>query len=254
MRTSLINWSKYLNSNDIIKPKIIEDNPSSVIYTLDGNLIQIDDTGIDVSTLDDGVHTLTINAIDKFGLESSETLEFTVDTIPPSIELLSNNNTAVSKRIDIQVSISDKNLSESDYLLYLLPNGERIVDQKSYSFDTSNLDEGKYIIEISAQDKTNNIISSKILFEVDYSTIDLPKSSISADPLDNSESDNNNLFMIIIGIVAGLLFFPSPDFSKSILVGILFPIDFFPRFMSQSLLFLSFLIATFVPIFTWKIK
>ena len=69
-----------------------------------------------------------------------------------------------------------------------------------------------------------------------------------------SISEKNAYISIIIGIAAGLLFFPSPDFSKSILVGILFPIDFFPSFMSQSLLFLSFLIATFIPIFTWKIK
>ena len=69
-----------------------------------------------------------------------------------------------------------------------------------------------------------------------------------------SISEKNAYISIIIGIAAGLLFFPSPDFSKSILVGILFPIDFFPSFMSHSLLFLSFIIATFVPIFTWKIK
>ncbi len=69
-----------------------------------------------------------------------------------------------------------------------------------------------------------------------------------------SISEKNAYISIIIGIAVGLLFFPSPDFSNSILVGILFPIDFFPNFVSQSLLFLSFLIATFVPIFTWKIK
>ncbi len=69
-----------------------------------------------------------------------------------------------------------------------------------------------------------------------------------------SISEKNAYISIIFGITLGLLFFPSPDFSKSILVGILFPIDFFPSFISQSLLFLSFLIATFLPIFTWKIK
>tara|TARA_E500000331_G_scaffold248999_1_gene239413 strand:+ start:1 stop:1431 length:1431 start_codon:yes stop_codon:yes gene_type:complete len=67
-------------------------------------------------------------------------------------------------------------------------------------------------------------------------------------------SEKNAYISIIIGLVVGLLFFPSPDFSKSILVGILFPVNFFPDFVSQSLLFLSFLLATFVPILTWKIK
>ena len=69
-----------------------------------------------------------------------------------------------------------------------------------------------------------------------------------------SISEKNAYISIILGLAVGLLLFPSPDFSKSILVGILFPIDFFPSFVSQSLLFLSFLVATFVPIFTWKIK
>ena len=59
---------------------------------------------------------------------------------------------------------------------------------------------------------------------------------------------------IILGLIAGILLFPTPDFSKSLLVGIIMPIDFFPSFISQSLLFLSFLIATFVPIVTWKLK
>jgi hypothetical protein len=59
---------------------------------------------------------------------------------------------------------------------------------------------------------------------------------------------------IIVGLIGGILLFPSPDFSKSILVGIILPADFFPAFVSQSLLFCSFIIATFLPITTWRIK
>ena len=69
-----------------------------------------------------------------------------------------------------------------------------------------------------------------------------------------SLSEKNSYISIIIGLVAGILLFPSPDFSKSLLVGIIFPIDLFPLFISQSLLFCSFVLATFVPIFTWKLK
>ena len=54
-------------------------------------------------------------------------------------------------------------------------------------------------------------------------------------------------FSIIMGLILGLLFFPAPDFSKSLLVGIIVPMEIFPAFISQSLLFLSFLIATLVP-------
>ena len=64
----------------------------------------------------------------------------------------------------------------------------------------------------------------------------------------------NAYVSILMGLLSGILLFPSPDFSKSILVGILFPIDFFPAIVSQSLLFLSFFVATFTPILTWKLK
>ena len=59
---------------------------------------------------------------------------------------------------------------------------------------------------------------------------------------------------IIIGLIGGFLLFPAPDFSKSLLVGIILPVELFPPFVSQSLLFLSFLIATFVPIGIWKLR
>ena len=59
---------------------------------------------------------------------------------------------------------------------------------------------------------------------------------------------------IMIGLIFGLLLFPSPDFSKSILVGILFSTDLFPAIVPQSLLFFSFLSATFTPVLTWKLK
>ena len=59
---------------------------------------------------------------------------------------------------------------------------------------------------------------------------------------------------IITGLIGGILLFPSPDFSKSILVGFIIPVSYFPEFVTQSLLFLSFIAATLLPIMTWKVK
>ena len=59
---------------------------------------------------------------------------------------------------------------------------------------------------------------------------------------------------IITGLIVGLLLFPLPDFSKSLLVGVIFPIDIFPKFVSQSLLLLSFLTSTFIPMTIWKLR
>ena len=59
---------------------------------------------------------------------------------------------------------------------------------------------------------------------------------------------------ILSGLIGGFLMFPSPDFSKSLLVGILLPKDFFLPFVAQSLLLLSFLVATFLPFLIFKVK
>ncbi len=59
---------------------------------------------------------------------------------------------------------------------------------------------------------------------------------------------------IIIGLVAGFLMFPLPDFSKSLLVGVFLSKELFSPFIVQSLLFLSFLVATFLPAIILKIK
>ena len=59
---------------------------------------------------------------------------------------------------------------------------------------------------------------------------------------------------IITGLIGGFLLFPTPDFSKSLLVGIFLPKELFAPIVSQSLLFLSFVIATFLPIIVFKVK
>ena len=71
---------------------------------------------------------------------------------------------------------------------------------------------------------------------------------------DKSINENLAYISILIGLIGGFLLFPSPDFSKSLLVGIFIPKDSFPSLVSQSLLFLSFIVATFLPLLIIKAK
>ena len=71
---------------------------------------------------------------------------------------------------------------------------------------------------------------------------------------DKSINENLAYISILIGLIGGFLLFPSPDFSKSLLVGIFIPKDLFPSFVTQSLLFLSFIVATFLPLLIIKAK
>ena len=58
----------------------------------------------------------------------------------------------------------------------------------------------------------------------------------------------------VLGLIFGFLLFPTPDFAKSLLIGIIVPAEYFRSFFRQNLLFWSFLVATLGPMISWKIK
>jgi Na+/proline symporter len=60
---------------------------------------------------------------------------------------------------------------------------------------------------------------------------------------------NQSFILIMIGLFSGLLFFPSIDFSKSLLIGVIFDKSNFNEIFTNFLLFWSFLFATFSPMF-----
>ncbi len=61
-------------------------------------------------------------------------------------------------------------------------------------------------------------------------------------------NEKNSFISILIGLMLGLLLFPSPDFSESILIGNLISKDYFSIIISNYLLFWSFLLATLAPV------
>ena len=78
--------------------------------------------------------------------------------------------------------------------------------------------------------------------------------NIKKPPINPATIETYAYVSIVAGLIGGFLMFPSPDFSKSILVGVIIPKELFGPFVAQSLLFLSFVIATFLPILVLKAK
>ena len=70
----------------------------------------------------------------------------------------------------------------------------------------------------------------------------------------NKINEKTAYLSILVGLVSGFLIFPLPDFSKSLLVGVLLPKEIFVPFIGESLLFLSFLTATLLPAIVLKLK
>ena len=140
-------------------------------------------------------------AIDIVGNNSTEIYAFTVDKSSPELEIKSPiGNTTVSKKLSIDFKVNDDNLPENEATTILLPTNETITDQTYYEFDTSNLDDGEYNIQISAKDKSENIVTETISFTVDHSVIEKVPTGI-------AQTFDFNYYLIIgivIAIVASL--------------------------------------------------
>lgn len=71
----------------------------------------------------------------------------------------------------------------------------------------------------------------------------------------NQQINHQSVFQsIVFGILLGLLLFPSLDFSKSLLVGILLDKNIFPTIITNYLLFWSFVVALLSPLILIKKK
>ena len=195
----VLDLPKFLTAENKILPEIIEDNLNSVTYLLDGLEIELPTDGLNTSEISDGEHVLTINADDRVGYQTTKSFTFIIDNEPPVLEIKSpKNNTSVSNILFIDLKLSDDNLPDKEKISFLLPTGERIVDKTTYSFDTSDVEDGEYKITIFGIDKAENSISHDIMFIVDHSIVDKPKPSqeMEFDPI---------LIIIISGIIIAII-------------------------------------------------
>jgi len=65
---------------------------------------------------------------------------------------------------------------------------------------------------------------------------------------DKNISKKLGLYSVISGLITGLALFPNQTFEKSILIGNMLPVSYFPTWVSTALLFWSFVLATFIPL------
>jgi len=195
----ILELPEFVNPENKILPKIIEDNLSTVTYFLDGNKIEITIDGLDISDISNGSHILTISASDRVGFETTKSFDFIVDTEPPILEINSpKNNTSISNILFIDLRITDKNLPEIDKISFLLPTGERIIDKTVYSFNTTLVDDGEYEISVFGVDKAGNSVINDIMFTVDHTIVDKPK-------ITEQIEFNPVLMLAIVGIIIAII-------------------------------------------------
>ncbi len=186
-----------VNKHIAIMPQIIDDNLDEVKYFLDGKEFNFTSNFIESNSIKDGTHELQIFATDIVGFNVTKSFTLNVDNTNPNLIINSPlDGVTVSETLFIDFEVIDSNLADSGALTIILPNGE-IRDQTQLNFDTSQLDEGDYKIQILAEDKAGNMAVKKISFNVDHSPTTQPI-------IQEEDSTFDQNYLLIIGIVIGL--------------------------------------------------
>ena len=195
----LLSIPNFVNKSYSIFPQITDENLDFVKYFLDGEEINFTSNLIESKSLTDGSHQLKIFAIDVNGFNSTKSFSFNVDKSHPTISIKSpREGTIVSDILPISFEILDTNLQETDGIKIILPDGEILTDITSVQYDTSQLDNGVYEIQILAQDKAGNEDMKTQSFEVDHSV----KSTITTIQEDTPSEEN---YLLVIGIAIGVV-------------------------------------------------
>ena len=178
-------------------PQIIDDNLDEVKYFLDDKEFNFSSNFIESRSIKDGSHELKIFATDIVGFNVTKSFTLNVDNTDPTLIINSPlDGITVSETLYIDFEVLDANFPDSGGLTIILPNGE-IRDQTQLKFDTSQLDEGDYEIQILAEDKAGNNVVKKISFNVDHSTTSQPI-------LQENDSTFNQNYLLILGVIIGL--------------------------------------------------
>jgi len=186
-----------INKKFDVLPEIIEKNPDTVKYYLDGEERTRQQLPLNFGMLPDGEHELRIQAVDIVGNDAEKTFSFTVDNTPPEILIKSpTDGTIVADSLEIDFKVKDKNLAEDGAITISLPGGESLEDVTSHFFDVTEMNDGPYYLTITAVDIAENEQNMMIEFNVDHTFVpELPLLS------KNTESSSENDALIVIGAI-----------------------------------------------------
>jgi parallel beta-helix repeat protein len=156
-----------IKSNTLINFSVSDRNLYQVTYSINGDPYQSFTSPFFLDTKDwsNGNHTVEIQATDTNNNMNSRWFNFTLDSILPTIDLISpNNNTIIQAGILLNLSISDVNLKD---VICSVNNGADFGLTQPYNIDTRSWNDGDYNITVNTSDLAGNFVLNWFNFTID---------------------------------------------------------------------------------------
>lgn len=138
--------------------------------------------------LSDGSHTVTISCADNDGnAADAKSTTFTVDTVPPSLNVTSPADGLITNNASLVVSGSTNDATSSPVTLTV--NGSAVTVGSDGSFSTTiTLSEGKNTITIKVVDKAGKTTTITRTVTLDTSTPSIESITITPNPVNTGET------------------------------------------------------------------
>ncbi|WP_211247018.1 CARDB domain-containing protein [Methermicoccus shengliensis] len=181
---------------------------AQVWYSINGvnsTPVETDVLAEPLSLYEDGNYTITVYARDAAGNVGYDTVNFTVDTHPPVVTILSPVDGSLTRFSTVALSVS---VNELATIWYQVDGGANStpVNGTSIAVPISGLSEGAHSITVYARDRAGNLNSTSVGFTVDTTppaiTITSPTAttySTSTVPLSASLNENGMMWYRLDG-------------------------------------------------------
>ncbi|MEF8874380.1 MAG: S8 family serine peptidase [Candidatus Thermoplasmatota archaeon] len=160
---------------------------------LDGELEGEDDEGdwiqYDINNLEEGNHTVRVQATDGEGRESDDEVTFSIDTIAPGLEIVSPDNEEFLNEPNVTVSWeAEPQGSGIQQREVRLDENEWIEADSETSHTFEGLSDADYLVEVKVVDEAGNEAIEDVIFSIDTATptVDITSPN-SGEPFDEDE-------------------------------------------------------------------
>ncbi len=193
-----INVTVLVQDDNLLSAKLTVDREFLAEWSMSGQYVY----PLDTATLDDELHVLKFEAVDKAGNKATHEIAVTVDNTPPNAEIqFPPNGSYLRGIVLVKLHAEDTNFDRME-----LKIGEEIhvwkTEDQTYAWDTSDCSDGAYNITLTVFDKAGNKAENATTVTVDNTASVIV--DLSWKPLEPTENKPVNVSAKIVDYGSGI--------------------------------------------------